>query len=446
MVLFDGKAGDRVSIVADPPGHGCASLLDPSNATLGSDCSISWTSYYRLFIEPIILPTTGTYAVLVKPTSGYGQTTVTTYLAPDDATASAVVSGPEVSVATATPGQNAEVTFQATAGQRISLAVTGRFCYFDGDWTEREVFLVTPGGGYIASEPECGDYLWYGGQAMTVFLDTYVMPETGPYTLRIDRAGPTTIAAGVRVHEVPPDLALTTTIDATPVELPIVTPGQNAVVTFSGTAGQSINVRQSGLGGCQLSIVLRAPSLAYVAANAPPTDCRTTLEAVTLPETGEYRVELNPIAEAIGTILLSVYTPPSPVEATIAADGQPVSVTTTAPDQIARLAFSATAGQRVSLKLVRGAPSVPCCAYYSILNPDGSVLQPPTCFDCAGQSFMEPKALVATGGHTIVVETRANPGTITPTSGMCPPTYPGPSRSAGGPSPWPSACPARTVG
>jgi hypothetical protein len=54
-----------------------------------------------------------------------GSMTLTLYNVPPDPTASIVPGGPAVTLTTTTPGQNASATFAASAGQRISLVLSG---------------------------------------------------------------------------------------------------------------------------------------------------------------------------------------------------------------------------------------------------------------------------------------------------------------------------------
>ena len=73
------------------------------------------------FGGPHTLPTTGTYAILVDPAAAYtGSLTLSLYDVPPDATGSMTV-GPAVAVSIATPGQNASLAFEATAGQPITI-------------------------------------------------------------------------------------------------------------------------------------------------------------------------------------------------------------------------------------------------------------------------------------------------------------------------------------
>ena len=89
----------------------------------------------------------------------------------------------------------------------------------------------------------------------------------------------------------------------------------------------------------------------------------------------------------------------------IVAGGDPVTVTTTAPDENARLVFDAVAGRRISLKLtnVTIGPSSYSSAKVSILNPDGTTLVAPAYFGTNG-GFVDTKTLPADGRYTILID------------------------------------------
>jgi len=78
------------------------------------------------FIDTITLPVTGTYSITIDPdTSVTGQMTLTLYDVPANPTASITIGGSPVTVTTTTPGQNAKLTFNGTAGQRVNLQMSG---------------------------------------------------------------------------------------------------------------------------------------------------------------------------------------------------------------------------------------------------------------------------------------------------------------------------------
>jgi subtilisin family serine protease len=107
----------------------------------------------------------------------------------------------------------------------------------------------------------------------------------------------------------------------------------------------------------------------------------------------------------------------------IVPGGDPVAVTTSAPDQNARLAFDGTAGQRVSLKLtnVTIGTSGCCSSKISMTGPTGGTVLAPTNFGTSG-GFVDTKTLSLTGSYTILLDPQgAATGDVTVTLYDVPP-------------------------
>jgi subtilisin family serine protease len=119
----------------------------------------------------------------------------------------------------------------------------------------------------------------------------------------------------------------------------------------------------------------------------------------------------------------------------IAPGGDPVTVTTTAPEENARLAFDGgAAGQRISLKLtdVTIGTSGFSSAKVSILKPDGGTLLAPTYFGTSG-GFVDTKTLPVEGRYTIIIDPQSSAsGSVTLTLYDVPPDVSA-SISASGP-------------
>jgi len=87
------------------------------------------------YIDTIQLPATGTYTILVDPYgAATGSMTVTLNNVPADFAATTTPGAGPVTVNIGTPGQNGQVSFSGTAGQRISLQTTGMS--ISGGWVK----------------------------------------------------------------------------------------------------------------------------------------------------------------------------------------------------------------------------------------------------------------------------------------------------------------------
>ena len=89
----------------------------------------------------------------------------------------------------------------------------------------------------------------------------------------------------------------------------------------------------------------------------------------------------------------------------IVPGGAPVTVTTVAANENARLFFDGVAGRKISLKLtsVTIGTSASASSKISILNPSGTTLVAPTNFGTSG-GFLDTTTLPATGRYTILVD------------------------------------------
>jgi hypothetical protein len=122
LVVFDGTAGQRVSLgvteVSFGNGAGLfeVSILAPYGATLASKLVGRPDD-----IDMKPLPDTGTYTIVVDPGALTGSLTLTLS---EPVTDTITIAGPPVLVIIDKPGQDARVTFEGTAGQRVDLGVS----------------------------------------------------------------------------------------------------------------------------------------------------------------------------------------------------------------------------------------------------------------------------------------------------------------------------------
>jgi YD repeat-containing protein len=119
LVVFDGTYGQRVSVKAVTGPGSVVKLYNPDGTTLGSSGSIGTGATF--LIEPVAVPRTGTYTVMVDPNStGTGTVTLTAYDVVD-ITGTIVPGGSSVSANLTTPGQRGIWTFSGTSADRVSV-------------------------------------------------------------------------------------------------------------------------------------------------------------------------------------------------------------------------------------------------------------------------------------------------------------------------------------
>jgi large repetitive protein len=179
------------------------------------------------------------------------------------------------------------------------------------------------------------------------------------------------------------------------------TPGQNARLAFTGTAGQVVSLSAGPL-CCTSKLSIVAPDGSTVAGPTLMSSSGGFVDATTLPKTGTYGIVVDPQGAATGSSTLKLFDVPPDATAAIVPGGGAVSVQTTTPGQDAKLSFTGVAGRRASLNV---APT--CCATsVSILAPDGSELASGSSITTTGL-FLEPWTLTQAGSYTIVVDPKA---------------------------------------
>ena len=380
MVLFDGVAGQRVSLkmAAVTINLSTVSIRKPDGSIFGSD-SFSTSGG---FIEPQNLPVSGTYTILIDPSSTHtGSMTLELY-AVTDLSDTISIGGSPVAITTTIPGQVARLTFAATAGQRVSVngtsTLSGNNCWNLG--------IYKPDGTQLTNTFSC---------ATSIFIEPQVLPESGSYTVVID---PNTIAVGgvtVTVFEVT-DITGSIAINGPGVNVTLSTQGQTARLSFEGTAGQRVSAIGAGsFTGCW-NLGIYKPDGSQLT-NVFGCGGTILIEPQTLPVTGTYTLVVDPSGAVTGQATFNLYEVVD-LTGSITIDGPAVSSTITTPGQVARLTFDGTAGQRVS---ANSTETMNGCWTLAILKPDGTQLA--SDFTC-GSAFIEPLTLPETGTYTLLVD------------------------------------------
>src|SRR5262245_5472022 len=169
LIVFDGVAGQRVSLGFTTPGVATVSLLNPDGTT----------GAYSTNGDDIdtVLGVTGTYAIVVDPFGASTGSFALTLTQP--ALGSLVIDGPPVSV-NLRSGQDGRLTFAGTAGQQVSLAASD-IVGLSPDCTTTHANDITlsilkPDGAVLATRG-----IGLCGEDLDVQL-----PVTGTYTVTLD--------------------------------------------------------------------------------------------------------------------------------------------------------------------------------------------------------------------------------------------------------------------
>ena len=281
-ITFSGVAGQRASVVVSDVSFGTStccsvriSILRPNGTVLVAPVSAGTNGG---FLDAVVLPTTGTYAIFVDPQGpATGSATLTLYNVPADAAGTIVPGGAPATVSTTVPGQNAGVTFNAVSNQKVSVKVGPSCC-------ATRVSIIKPNGAVLVA-------------AMTMavgggFIDTVSIPTTGTYTILVDLQGPATGDVTLTLYDVPADVTGTIAFGV-PRTITTTVPGQNASLTFTGSAGQVISLVMAG-GCCTTRISLLKPNGTVLVTPVSFGAAGGFLDATTLPNNGTYTIAVDP--------------------------------------------------------------------------------------------------------------------------------------------------------
>jgi YD repeat-containing protein len=301
---FDGTAGQRVSLYLSTDiqsnNRFNVTLISPTNVTLTNLSIGNGSGSYPIFSPDITLPTTGTYTVLtvVAATGNTNSLALTLYNVPPDVTATMTAGGPPLTVSTSAVGQNAKITFPGSLGQRVSLALSN------------SSYTTTPGVGISGPDLNSAG----GGTPPLVIDPPITLPLSGTYIILLQPVSQVNGSGGsitLNLYSVPPDVAGSVAINGGALPVAITGPGQNAQITFNGTANQSVTVQLTGDTICQVLVKLLPPGGGPNNWLQEGYSCggNFSLPSQTLSSTGTYTILVDPQGTAIGNISVAVTSP-----------------------------------------------------------------------------------------------------------------------------------------
>lgn len=318
--------------------------------------------------QELRLPTSGTYQVLVETT--YGETmnsrvTLTSGIA-------LPVDGEPGVVGTTFGGQATRATFQATAGQRLGLAVHDLQVSSDSYAT---VSLYRPDGAYVAGST-C--YASYQGCKVSM-----VAAQTGAYSVVVTpQTASQTFSYQISVsQEVTGALLLDQTVD-----LALPRRGQGGRLSFSGQAGQWLSLQVAGQAsvpaGRAVSYEVYKPDGTHL--NSISVTSNGALRLPQLTASGTYTVVVDPTRGESLQVKLTLASGNSG----LLLNGASASVSTQAGGQEAYLTFQATEGQRLGVGLTNVQTSNGNYFSAVLYRPDGNTAST-TCYPQYGGCEMD---------------------------------------------------------
>jgi len=365
LILFDATAGQRVTIQVTASSFGSATLAlyGPDGAQIGTSTGIS----NGTFFPSQLLSLSGTYTVVIAPSSSSTGSATVNLLSPPDVTGTITADGTPVSLTTTQAAQRMVLTFSGTVGQKVSLILQAGNSLTSGCILFNRMH---PDGVTQLYRNECFN-------SSSNFSGVLILPVTGTYSLVFNPNGTATGTATFKLYTVPPDVTGTIAANAIPVSLTITTPGQNMRLTFTGSAAQRVFLYaqyDSGLTpGCGPLTILQPDGTTQLYYNSCFNYSTNYTGLLVLPVAGTYTILFNNTPKGdTGTATYTLYTVPPDVSGTLTIGGGSVALTTTTPGQSMSLTFSGTAGQTIGLQSQVTSGLVPGCSPLTILQPNGT--------------------------------------------------------------------------
>ncbi len=367
-VTFDGTVGQRISLGISGVTIG-TSTWNSTNVWISKP---DGTTFLATFVVGtsgggtaiLTLPVSGTYKIFIDPQSdNTGNITLTLS---EELTGVMTIGGTSLSLSLGRPGQNAVVSFEGNAGQRISLGLSG-VTIGTSTWDSAYASIIKPDGSSLLSNFQFGT-----SGAGTAIL---TLPVTGTYKIYIDPQSASTGNVTLTLSE---ELTGTVSINGSALPLSLSRVGQNAAVTFDGTVGQRISLGMSGvtIGTSTWNStnvwISKPDGTTFLATFVVGTSGGGTA-ILTLPVSGTYKIFIDPQSDNTGNITLTLS---EELTGVMTIGGTSLSLSLGRPGQNAVVSFEGNAGQRISLGLsgVTIGTSTWDSAYASIIKPDGSSL------------------------------------------------------------------------
>ncbi|MET9259497.1 RHS repeat-associated core domain-containing protein [Amycolatopsis sp. NPDC004079] len=328
------------------------------------------------------LPSTGIYQIaLTPPANGSGSVTATL----SSRVAGALsTTGAGTPVTLAKPGQQAELSFPATAGQHLDLGFSGS----------------TFAAGTLATasirEPHGVALQWSPGSTRgQIRLDgngnfDFTAAETGTYSVVFGSSdqstGSITVTASVALEAG----AITAGADKT---VQIDRPGQDARLTYAGTAGTALSLDLTGYGFAYLPFLTVTAPDGSVLTSGIVADYHWEVPA--LPTTGTYTITVDPYSSAGAfSLRLTTIQPAGALSAT----GDATTISLPQPGRTAVSSFPATAGQTVSVAFSGWTFPAAASLWVQVIGPDGKVAVRATDIGSLSSFFFTP---TATGAYRL---------------------------------------------
>ncbi len=279
-----------------------------------------------------------TYTLVVRGgEASTGSTTITAYNA-SDVTGSVTAGGAALKVPITVPGQKARITFSGKAGEKISVTAA-ESTFAGGSW-----WIITPEGERI-SGTEVGL-----SSSETKISGPITLASTGTYTVFVSPYEAGTGSVTLQAYSVVDQTGeIKPTAEGAKANVSITTPGQRAVFSVPGTAGEAVSLTTSATsftGTYYVEWFNAKGELIYHEWWRETQNEFFPAQKFAGNET--YTLVVRGGEVSTGSTTITVYNA-SDVTGSITPGGAPVKVAIGVPGQKARIKFPATEGQLLTL-------------------------------------------------------------------------------------------------
>jgi YD repeat-containing protein len=372
LLLFDASAGQGASLQLSGSTFSSCTLYIFSPA--GIQLTSSGCTNATTLVSSVGLPSTGTYTIGIDPGAGAGSISVSlagdfvsTIAMPPSGQTGATVRVPPTGDLIA--GQYGRITFTATAGQKVSVNVLTST--IGSTFNSCILTLYSPTNTQIA--------WWYCGSTGNFYMDTATLPTTGQYSLVVAPQGTATGNVSLSVNN-DADVTGSISIDGSAVTIGTTVAGQDAVVTFSATAGQRIILFATNVTNASAGVQLGKPdgnNQADLGFSNNPSGQTFYMDTQTLVAPGTYRlwVQHYPALNFFGSQTLQIASVPPDVTGSVTIGGSAYSFTTVA-GQNANITFSNPQTQSLTVNITNGTypNTIALCGMY-VTGPSPSTNQ-----------------------------------------------------------------------
>jgi hypothetical protein len=290
--------------------------------------------------------------------------------------------GPPVTVTISTSGGTGTATFTGTAGQRVSLNLSGSTIAL------YKVTLVKVSGPTVFT---------VSATKTPKFVDTNTLPSNGTYKLTVDPSSTYTGKVTLQLYNVPADASAVAVFGGAAGTVTTTVPGQDAYVTFTGVAGHRAAISLTGVTVSAGNVTVLNPDATVLAPTRAFAKADSFIDPLDLTQDGTYKVVLNPKAKATGSVTVTAYDVPADTSDALTL-GTPATKTISVPGQRAKFTFNGTFGQRVSLNVESSAFN----GAISLLRQNGSSVASTVISPAGG--FLDTVVLPGTETYTVVVD------------------------------------------